>query len=39
MDDTRFATAVSRARDLVDPELKADMAKRGMKMLDRVSDG
>ena len=39
VDDTRFATAVSRARDLVDSALKADMAQRVMKMLDRTSDG
>src|SRR5258708_37323444 len=38
-DDTRFAAAVSRARDLVDSALKADMAQRVMKMLDRTSDG
>ena len=39
VDDARFATAVSRARDLVNSELKADMAKRVLKMLGRVSDG
>ncbi len=39
VDDTRFAAAVSRARDLVDSALKADMAQRVMKMLDRTSDG
>src|SRR5258708_22342957 len=39
VDDTRFAAAVSRARDVVDSALKADMAKRAMKMLDRTSDG
>jgi two-component system LytT family response regulator len=38
VDDTRFAAAVSRARDLVDSALKADMAQRVMKMLDRASD-
>jgi two-component system, LytTR family, response regulator len=39
VDDTRFAAAVSRARDLVNSALKADMAQRVMKMLDRTSDG
>jgi DNA-binding LytR/AlgR family response regulator len=39
VDDTRFATAVSRARDLVASALRADMAQRVMKMLDRTSDG
>ena len=39
VDDTRFAAAVNRARDLVDSAFKADMAQRVMKMLDRVSDG
>jgi hypothetical protein len=38
-DDTRFAAAVSRARDLIDSSLKADMAERVMKMLDVASDG
>ena len=38
VDDTRFAAAVSRARDLVDHTLKADMAQQVMKMLDGVSD-
>ncbi len=39
VDDARFAAAVSRARDLVDSTLKADMAQRVMKMLGRSSDG
>jgi two-component system LytT family response regulator len=39
VDDTRFAAAIGRARDLVDSALKADMAQRVMKMLDRASDG
>jgi len=39
VDDTRFASAVARARALVDSKLKADMAQRVMKMLDRASDG
>jgi two-component system LytT family response regulator len=39
VDDTRFAAAVCRARDLVDSALKADMAQRVMKMLGRTSDG
>jgi len=39
LDDTRFAAAVNRARDQVDSALKADMAQRVMKMLDRTSDG
>jgi two-component system, LytTR family, response regulator len=38
VDDTRFAAAISRARDLVDVKLKADMAQRVMKMLDGASD-
>jgi two-component system, LytTR family, response regulator len=38
VDDTRFAAAISRARDLVDSKLKADMARRVMKMLDGASD-
>ena len=36
VDDARFAAAVGRARDLVDSALKADMAQRVMKMLDRT---
>jgi two-component system, LytTR family, response regulator len=39
VNDTRFAEAVGRARDLVDSELKTEMAQRVMKMLDRASDG
>jgi len=39
VDDTRFAAAVGRARDLVDSKLKADMAQRVMRMLDHASDG
>ncbi len=38
VDDTRFATAVVRARDLVDSKMKSDMAQRVMKMLGRVPD-
>jgi len=38
VDDTRFAEAVGRARDLVDSELRADMAQRVIAMLDRTSD-
>ena len=38
VDDTRFAAAISRARDLVDSKLKADMAQRVMRMLDGASD-
>ena len=38
VDDMRFAEAVSRARDLVDSELRADMARRAMKMLDGASN-
>jgi two-component system LytT family response regulator len=38
VDDTRFAAAVGRARDLVDSELKAEMAQRVLKMLDGASD-
>jgi two-component system, LytTR family, response regulator len=39
VDDKRFAEAVSRARNLVDSELRADMAQRVMKMLDGTSNG
>jgi two-component system LytT family response regulator len=39
VDDMRFAEAVSRARDLVDSESRADMAQRMMKMLDSTSNG
>ncbi len=38
VDDSRFAAAISRARDLVDSSLKAEMAQRVMKLLDRVSN-
>ena len=38
VDDTRFAAAISRARDLVDSKLKADTAQRVMRMLDGASD-
>ena len=38
VDDTRFATAVARARDLVDSKSRADMAQRVMRMLDRSPD-
>jgi two-component system LytT family response regulator len=38
VDDTRFVAAISRARDLVDSKLKADMAQRVMKLLDGASD-
>jgi two-component system LytT family response regulator len=38
VDDLRFAAAVDRARDLVDSSLKAEMAQRMMKLLDRTSD-
>jgi DNA-binding NarL/FixJ family response regulator len=38
VDDSRFAAAVGRARDLVDSSLKAEMAQRVMKLLDRASD-
>jgi two-component system LytT family response regulator len=39
VDDIRFATAIGRARDLVDSTLKADMAQRVLKMLSRTSEG
>ena len=39
VDDTRFAAAVARARDLVDSKLKSDMAYRVMKLLDSAADG
>ena len=38
VDDTRFAAAISRVRDLVDSKLKAYLAQRVMKMLDGTSD-
>ena len=38
VDDSRFATAVCRARDLVHSSLKAEMAKRVIKLLERASD-
>jgi two-component system LytT family response regulator len=38
VDDTHFAAAISRARDQVDSKLKADMARRLMRMLDGASD-
>jgi two-component system LytT family response regulator len=38
VDDTRFAEAVGRARDMVDSELRSEMAQRLMKMLDSSSD-
>ena len=39
VDEMRFAEAVSRARDLVDSEIRVDMAQRVMKMLDTTSNG
>ena len=38
VDDSRFAVAVGRARDLIDSSLKAEMAQRVMKLLNRDSD-
>jgi two-component system LytT family response regulator len=38
IDDTRFAAAINRARDLVDSKSKAAMAQRIIKMLDGASD-
>jgi two-component system LytT family response regulator len=38
VDDTRFAAAIGRARDLVDSVLKANMAQRLLKMLDHAAD-
>jgi two-component system LytT family response regulator len=38
VDDTRFAAAVGRARDLVNSTSKADMAQRVMKLLGRDSN-
>jgi two-component system, LytTR family, response regulator len=38
VDDSCFAAAVGRARDLIDSSLKAEMTKRVMKLLDRASD-
>jgi two-component system LytT family response regulator len=38
VDDLRFAAAVDRARNLVDSALKAEMAKRVMKVLDQTAD-
>ncbi len=39
VDDMRFVEAVSRARNLVDSELRADMAQRVMTMLDGAPNG
>jgi two-component system LytT family response regulator len=39
VDDTRFEAAITRARDLVDSGLRAEMAQRVTKMLDRTSGG
>jgi len=39
VNDTRFAAAISRARALIDSELKADVAQRVMRMLDHASSG
>jgi len=38
VDDSRFAAAVGRARDLIDSSLKAEMTQRVMKLLNRDSD-
>jgi two-component system LytT family response regulator len=38
VDDIRFATAVARARDLLDSKSKADMSHRVMKMLESGAD-
>ena len=38
VDDLRFATAVGRARELMDSSLKAEMAQRVVRLLDRASD-
>jgi two-component system, LytTR family, response regulator len=38
VDDSRFAAAVGRARDLIDSSLKAEMAQRVMKLLNRDAD-
>jgi two-component system LytT family response regulator len=38
VDDSRFATAIGRARDLVDSSLKAEMTRRVMRLLNRTSD-
>jgi two-component system, LytTR family, response regulator len=38
VDDVRFATAVARARDLVDSKSRAEMTQRLMKMVDRAPD-
>jgi len=37
VDDTRFAAAISRVRDLADSKLKNDLAQRVRKMLDGTS--
>ncbi len=39
VDDIRFVEAVSRARNLVDAEYRADMAQRVMKMMDSAPNG
>jgi two-component system LytT family response regulator len=38
VDDSRFAAAVDRARDLVDSSLRAEMAKRVINLLGRASN-
>ena len=38
VDDRRFATAVARARDLIESKSKADMTQRVMKMLDGAAE-
>jgi two-component system LytT family response regulator len=38
VDDSRFAAAVCRARDLIDSALKAEMAQRVVQLLDRTLD-
>ena len=38
VDDSRFAVAVGRARDLADSSLKAEMAQRVLKLLDRTAE-
>jgi two-component system, LytTR family, response regulator len=39
VDDTRFAAAVGRARELVDSKFKTEIAQRVMRMLGRATDG
>jgi two-component system, LytTR family, response regulator len=39
VDDTRFAAAVGRVRDLIDSKLRNDITQRVLEMLGRATDG